>query len=106
MDKKEFLDTLTKIGTCEDETQRRDMLANLNKEATTLFDNNATLTTENEKFKADNEDLRSANMKLFLQVGANKTPEQRKHDQNGHPEGEPEKKYSYDDLFNEKGELK
>lgn len=103
MDKKAFLDTLTNIGTCEDATQRRDMLANLHKEAETLFDNNATLTTENESFKADNETLRSANMKLFLQVGANKTPEQRKHDQNGHPEGEPEKKLTYDDLFKDGG---
>lgn len=103
MDKKEFLDTLTTIGTCEDETQRRDMLANLRKESETLFDNNATLTTQNETFKADNEALRAANMKLFLQVGASKTPEQRQHDQTGHDKEEPEKKLTYDDLFKEGG---
>lgn len=103
MDKKEYLDTLTKIGTCEDETQRRDMLATLNKEAETLFDTNATLTTQNEAFKSDNELLRSANMKLFLQVGANKTPEQRQHDQTGHQKEEPEQKLTYDDLFKEGG---
>lgn len=103
MDKKEYLDTLTKIGTCEDETQRRDMLATLNKEAETLFDTNATLTTQNEAFKSDNELLRSANMKLFLQVGANKAPEQRLHDQTGHDKEEPEQKLTYDDLFKEGG---
>lgn len=103
MDKKEYLDTLTKIGTCEDETQRRDMLATLNKEAETLFDNNATLTTQNEAFKADNELLRSANMKLFLQVGASKSPEQRLQDQTGHQKEEPEQKLTYDDLFKEGG---
>lgn len=103
MDKKEFLDTLTKIGTCDDDAQRREMLADLNKEAETLFDNNATLTTQNEQFAADNESLRATNMKLFLQIGENKSPEQRQKDQTGHPAEEPEQKLTYDDLFNEGG---
>lgn len=106
MDKQEFLDTLTKIGTCEDETERRTMLATLNSEASTLFDNHATLKTENDSLKLDNENIRAANMKLFLQVGANKTEQQRQHDQTGHDKDEPEQPMKYEDLFNEKGELK
>lgn len=106
MDKQEFLDTLTQIGTCEDETQRRDMLATLNTEASTLFDNHANLTEQNKTLTAANEDLRSANMKLFLQVGANKTEQQRQHDTTGHEKEEPAKKLTFDALFDEKGGLK
>lgn len=106
MDKKEFLETLAKIGTSEDETERRSLLADLNKEATTLFDNNATLTTQNKALSDDNENIRAANMKLFLQIGANKTEQQRQLDQTGHQKEEPEKVMKYEDLFDEKGELK
>lgn len=106
MDKQEFLDTLTRIGTCEDETERRTMLASLNSEASTLFDNHATLTSENESLKTANEQIRAANMELFLQVGAKKTEQQRLHDQTGHDKDEPEQPMKYEDLFDEKGELK
>lgn len=106
MDKQAFLDTLTQIGTCEDETQRRDMLATLSGEATTLFDNHATLTSQNESLTQANEDLRAANMKLFLQVGANKTEQQLQHDRTGIQKEEPETKLKYEDLFNDEGGLK
>lgn len=106
MDKQEYLDTLTQIGTCEDETQRREMLATLNTESSTLFDNNAALTSQIESLTTDNENLRAANMKLFLQVGADKDSAARKKDQTGHENDEPEKKRNYEDLFDEKGNLK
>ena len=106
MDKQEFLDTLSSIGTCEDETQRRDMLASLNTEAGTLFDNNAELSSQLENLTSDNENLRAANMKLFLQVGANKSSEERQKDQTGHEGQETQKKLKYDDLFDDKGGLK
>lgn len=103
--KQEFLDTLTNIGTCADETERRTMLASLNDEAALLFDNNATLTSQNEALTADNESIRAANMKLFLQVGSNKTDAQRQQDTTGHHD-EPEQRIKYEDLFNEEGGLK
>lgn len=106
MDKQEFLDTLSNIGTCEDETQRRDMLASLNAEAGTLFDNNAELSSQLENLTSDNENLRAANMKLFLQVGANKNSDERLKDQTGHEGQEAPKKLKYDDLFDDKGGLK
>lgn len=99
--KQEFLETLTNIGTCEDETERRALLASLNDEAATLFDNNATLTTQNEALAADNETIRAANMKLFLQVGAQKDEQQRKHDTTGHHDDEPKEPLKYEDLFKE-----
>lgn len=105
MDKQQYLDTLTEIGTCEDETRRRDLLASLHTESATLFDNNAALTTANKNLTTDNENLRSANMKLFLQVGSRKTDGQRKEDTTGVKE-QPESKLKYEDLFNENGGLK
>lgn len=97
-DKQEFLNTLTQVGTCEDETQRRDLLATLNTEAAQLFDTNAELSKSNDAFKLDNETLRSANMKLFLQVGASKTPEQRKQDTTGIND-KPDENLTYENLF-------
>lgn len=102
MEKLDFLNTLTQIGTCEDEAQRRDMLATLNTEASQLFDTNAELSKQNDQFKLDNETLRSANMKLFLQVGAGKTPEQIKKDTTG-LEDKPDENLTYENLFKEGG---
>lgn len=106
MEKKEFIDTLTEIGTCEDETRRRDLLATLNTEASTLFDNNATLTTQNASLTSDNENLRAANMKLFLQVGQQKDTAEKMKDTTGIQQEQPAKKKSFNDLFDEKGGLK
>lgn len=106
MDKQNFLDTLTQIGTCEDETQRRDMLATLNTEAGTLFDNNAELTSQIETLTSDNENLRAANMKLFLQVGADKSSAERQKDKTGIDNPDEPQKLKYEDLFDEKGGLK
>ena len=98
MDRQEFLNQVQAIGTCEDDAQRRTMLAALQSGVEQVFTNNETLTSENNTYRADNETLRKANMDLFLQIGK-KNPE----DTNGQPEP---KKLSFNDLFNEKGELK
>lgn len=106
MEKQEFIDTLTQIGTEADEVKRRELLTTLNNEAATLFDSNATLSKQNEALTASNEDLLAANMKLFRQVGQSKSSEERQHDTTGIDKPEPTKKRKYEDLFNEKGELK
>lgn len=104
--KQQFLDTLTQIGTCEDETQRRDMLATLNTEATSIFDSNETLTQQNQTLTNDNETLRTANMKLFLQVGSNNGSGEGSNNNNSGNQEEPRKRIKYEDLFDEKGGLK
>lgn len=98
--KDEFLNTLTSIGTCEDEAQRRTLLASLHDEATELYDSNADLESQRSKLEDDNEKLRSANMDLFLRIGKKKDPD----DQDDLDD--PDKKRSFDDLFDEKGGLK
>ena len=97
--KQEFQDRLTAIGTCEDETARREMLASLNEDGIAIYDDYDTAETARAAAVADNEKLREANMKLFLRVGDHKEPET----PNKHPEPP---KMKYEDLFNEKGELK
>lgn len=104
--KEEFLTAVTAIGTCEDEVQRRELLATLQNETAELFDSHDTLTQANTDLTADNEKLRNANMSLFLQMGANKTPEQQQRDSTGIESQQNKAPRKFEDLFNEKGEIK
>lgn len=105
MEKQDFLNKITEIGTCNDDTERREMLSALSEEVSKDYDNLSSLTETNQNLVADNEKLRDYNMKLFLRVGEDKTPEQRVEDITGAKPDE-NKKRSFNDLFNEKGELK
>lgn len=105
MKKSEFTDKIKAIGTCEDEVQRRALLAELEEDAAKDYDELERLGTENQTLTQANEGLRDANMKLFLRVGETKTEEQRKKDETGIEDQEKEKK-KFSDLFDEKGELK
>lgn len=103
MEKQEFLDLITSIGTCEDEVQRRESLATLSEKASELFDANAKFTEDNKNLTTKNNELQEANMKLFLRVGV--IPEPNVPDNNHGNDSEP-KKMTYDDLFDENGGLK
>lgn len=105
MEKQEFLDRVVAIGSCDDEVQRRELLSQLSDEASKDYDNLATLTETNSSLLTDNEKLRSANMQLFLRIGESKDETERKKDETGIKD-EPPKKRSFDNLFNEKGEIK
>lgn len=101
--KDEFNEVIQKIGTCEDEAERRTLLATLSNDVTDIFDNVETLTSDNSKLIDDNKKLQDANMELFLQVGG-RTQQQARQDVL--PEEEPKTKLKFEDLFNEKGGLK
>lgn len=101
MERQEFIDRITAIGSCEDESERRELLASLRDDATADYDRLATLTTNNESLTSDNEKLRDANMKLFLRLGNQK--EEGNNDNNNNND---DKSLSYENLFDEKGELK
>lgn len=107
MDKNEFLNAIEEIGTCEDDVQRRTLLDNLRNNASSDYDNLASLTEKNTKLTSENEEIRNANMKLFLQLGAEKksTEEEPPNTLTG---GKPEetKKREFKDLFDEKGGIK
>lgn len=101
MTKQEMLDALTQIGTCEDEIERRGLIATLTESATADYDEMDNLRTQNEELTTTVEETRKANMDLFLQVTASKGG---KPDDSGIEE--PPKKREFKDLFNEKGEIK
>ena len=112
MDKEKFAQAIQEIGTCEDEAQRRALLAKLNTDTESVFNENANLKTEKEKLEADkqkveadNESLLKANMDLFLQVGSKKSDDEVIKNKTG-IESDPEPKRKFEDLFDEKGGLK
>lgn len=105
MDKQEFITRMTAIGTCTDDVQRREFISALREEAESDYDRIDTLTAQNETLSNDNETLRSANMKLFLRVGSSKDEGERSKDETG-IDDKPKDKRKFDDLFNEKGEIK
>lgn len=99
MDKKAFLESITQIGTLEDIADVRTKLTELSDAVGGVFDDNESLTTANKQFEEDNEKLRAANMKLFLKVGEQKSPEEIQKGATGLTPEEPEKKRSFDDLL-------
>lgn len=112
MDKNEFLKAIKKIGTTEDITEIRTQLTELSDKVGEVFDSNVTLTEQNsnyqkdiDSYKEDMEKLRSANMKLFLRVGSEKTEQEITKEKTGIDETKIEPR-KFEDLFNEKGGLK
>lgn len=105
MDKDKFLEIVKEIGTIEDEVERRTKLTELTDGVSDIFDSNVDLMEKNKKFEEDNEKLRSANMQLFLKVGANKTEKEIQEDQVGKTEEEKDPR-KFEDLFDDKGNLK
>lgn len=99
MNKQEFNEKLTAIGTCEDEAQRRGLIADLMEEGGKIYDEHAAAVQQRDQFAVNNEELRAENKRLFMRVGDHQEPAQ--------PKGqEPKTKRSFADLFNEKGGLK
>jgi len=103
MTKEEFLQKLTDIGTSESDVDRRTLITELNDEVNNLYDNNFNLTNANETYKKDNEKLKEANMKLFLQVSGNNDSKQ---DDPIIEDNKPREPRKFEDLFNEKGMIK
>lgn len=104
MERNEIIERLTAIGTCEDETERRNMLTALTTEVEKDYDERDKLKTDNAELIEKNEKLRSANMDLFIQVGASRTePEDKPEDKEDKDEKE---KLDFANLFDEKGVLK
>lgn len=97
MDKNEFLNSITEIGSLEDIVEVRTKLSELSDNVVNIFDTNSELSASNKKFEEDNEKLRSANMQLFLKVGE----PNKKVDDLGEPKPERIEK-SFEELYNEK----
>lgn len=108
MDKDTFLSKIQEIGTCEDDAQRRSILAEVSDEVSKVYDDVAsnlatieTLNTTITKNKEDMEKLREANMSLFLRVGETKSKVEQQKGSTG-VDPEPNKR-KFEDLFKEGG---
>lgn len=99
MDKAEFTERLQAIGTEENEAQRRELIAQLITDGGADYDDHAAAIAARDQAQADNEELRSANMKLFKRIGVNEDPEI-------DPDPKPKEKRKFEDLFDEKGGIK
>ncbi len=98
-----ILDQLLTMVTPENQANASELLVQLADGFNGVFTSNEDLTATNEKLTTDNERLRKVNTDLFLKVGEpnkdEKTPTQKKIEQE-------ENKLPFEDLFNEKGDLK
>lgn len=99
MNKNEFTERLQAIGTEADETQRRELIAQLIEDGGNDYDDHAAAVAARDQALQDCESLRSANMKLFLRVGGEKKNQPIDHEK-------PTEKRKFNDLFNDKGGLK
>ena len=99
--KTDFLNKIKEIGICEDEAQRRALLAEMSDEVSKDYDEIETLKSAQTQYEENMESLRAANMSLFLRLGADNAQE----DQSA-GEIKKEEKLKFEDLFNEKGGLK
>lgn len=105
MERQDFINRITEIGSCEDDVQRRELLTQLSEEASKDYERLETLTQTNATLMDDKEKLLSANMELFKRIGVDKDADERKKDETG-VDGKEKPKRSFNDLFNEKGGLK
>lgn len=99
MNKAEFTQRCQEIGTCENESERRDLLAQLIEDAGADYDDHAAAVVARDQAQADIEQLQAENKRLFLRIGTKTEPEE-------DPNKKPPEKRTYKNLFNEKGELK
>ena len=99
MTREELNQALTDIGTVADDAQRRQLVTQVTAAVNELNQNIDTLTQSNTKFETDMAQLQKYNMELYLQVQG-----QKKTDPIEKQEETPALKY--EDLFDEKGEIK
>lgn len=87
----------------ENQATASETITNLIEAYTKIMNDNASLTTKNEELVLNNETLRDVNAKLFLKVGEVNT---NINERTELKEDENIEIPSFEDLFNEKGELK
>lgn len=98
LSKDEFMAKIQEIGTCEDDVQRKELLTELSGSISEVYDDNDTLSKANKQYEEDNEILRKANNKLWLETTSNSEGEKPTEPEEK-PEEKEEEKLSFDDLF-------
>lgn len=104
MDKDAFLEKIKEVGSFETPEEMRAGLAELQQGVAEIYDSNATLSEQHENDVKEMEAIRQANMKLFTQLGSEKTPKEQTEDQTGLKQ-EPVERRKFTDLFDDKGDF-
>ena len=99
MDKETFEEKIKELGSLESAEEMRAGLAELAEGVNPLFEANANLTTQHESDVIEMEKIRNANMKLFTQLGSQKTPQQTIEEQTGLKQEESKPRRSFEDLL-------
>ena len=99
MDKETFEAKIKELGSLESAEEMRAGLAELVNPVSELFDANANLTSQHEADTIEMESIRQANMKLFTQLGSQKTPEQTTEEQTGLKQDDVKQPRKFDDVL-------
>lgn len=102
MDKESFEAKVKEIGSLESVEEMRAGLAELSNGVGEIFDTNATLTEQHDSDIKEMEAIRQANMKLFTQLGTEKTPAKQMEEETGLKQ-EPVERRKFENLFDDKG---
>ena len=103
MKKEDLIAKIKGIGESSSIEDARTLLVDFQKELEKDYDDHDLVLNERNQLKTDNESLRQANMKLFLQVGSDDP--QIKKPGSTNPENK-NNELKYEDLFDDKGGIK
>lgn len=101
MDKETFEQKIKELGELESAEEMRAGLAELQESVSPIYDDNASMKEQHERDTIEMENIRQANMKLFKQLGSQKTPEQTTAEQTGLKQDEPKTRKSFDTLLSD-----
>ena len=105
MDKDTFLEKIKEVGSLETPEEMRAGLAEIQESVAEVYDSNAALSEQHDNDTKEMEAIRQANMKLFTQLGTDKTPKEETEEQTGLKQ-EPVERRKFEDLFDDKGNFK
>ena len=102
MDKDTFLEKIKEVGSMETAEEMRAGLAEIQNGVSEIYDSNDNLKEQHEHDTIEMEAIRQANMKLFTQLGTDKTPAKQTEEETGLKQ-EPVERRKFENLFDDKG---
>lgn len=104
MDKDAFLEKIKEVGSMETAEEMRAGLVEIQNGVAEIYDSNTSLKEQHEHDTIEMEAIRQANMKLFTQLGTDKTPAKQTEEQTGLKQ-EPVERRKFENLFDDKGDF-
>ena len=104
MDKDAFLEKIKEIGSYETPEEMRAGIAELSNSIGEVYDKNTELSEQHEHDTIEMEAIRQANMKLFTQLGTDKTPAKQAEEQTGLKQETVERR-KFENLYDDKGDF-